>query len=83
MRGGDREFNAEVIRAVLGGRERGPKRDVVLLNAAAALFIAGRARTLSDGWELAAKVIDQGDAKRKLEQLKSRKPENGEGSLTH
>src|SRR5262249_16937825 len=58
LRGGSREVNAAIIRHVLCGKERGPKRDAVLLNAAAALFIAGAARNLRSGWEVAAEVID-------------------------
>ena len=69
LRGGGREVNAGIIRAVLSGEERGPKRDAVLLNAAAALFVAGRARSLAEGWDVAARVLDSGDARRKLEAL--------------
>ena len=69
LRGGDREANAATVRAILDGRERGPKRDAVLLNAAAALFVAGRAPSISEGWELAAKVIDGGAAGAKLAEL--------------
>jgi anthranilate phosphoribosyltransferase len=70
LRGGDRQQNASIIQQVLGGNERGPKRDAVLLNAAAALFVAGRARSLLAGWELAATVIDSGQARRKLNELR-------------
>ncbi len=69
LRGGGREVNVGIIRDVLSGRERGPKRDAVLLNAAAALLVASRARTLDEGWELAAEVIDSGQAQRKLAAL--------------
>jgi anthranilate phosphoribosyltransferase len=69
LRGGGREVNAGIIRAVLSGEERGPRRDAVLLNAAAALFVAGQARSLAEGWDLAASVVDGGDANRKLEAL--------------
>jgi anthranilate phosphoribosyltransferase len=72
LRGGGREVNAAIIRAVLSGEERGAKRDAVLLNAAAALFVAGAARSLMAGWELAAAVIDSGQARRKLEELRAR-----------
>lgn len=72
LRGGGRELNASIIRAVLQGEERGPKRDLVLLNAAAALFVAGRTDTLLEGWMLAASVIDSGQASRKLEALSAR-----------
>ena len=71
LRGGGRDVNVAIIESILAGRERGPKRDAVLLNAAAALFVAGWARTLSDGWELAARVIDSGAASRKLKDLQS------------
>lgn len=69
LRGGDREVNAAIIRRVLSGEERGPKRDAVLLNAAAALFVADRARSLAEGWELAAQTIDSGQAAAKLAEL--------------
>lgn len=70
LRGGDREFNATIIRRLLRGEERGPKRDAVLLNAGAALFVAGAARSVSEGWELAAAVMDDGRAERKLAALR-------------
>ncbi|KAF0179320.1 MAG: Anthranilate phosphoribosyltransferase [Limisphaerales bacterium] len=69
LAGGDRAANAEIVRNVLGGRERGPKRDAVLLNAAAALFVAGRAKSFSAGWELAAQTLDGGQATAKLAEL--------------
>jgi len=50
----------------LQGEEKGPKRDAVLLNAGAALFVAGVARSISEGWEQAAEVIDDGRAAAKL-----------------
>lgn len=69
LRGGGREVNAEIIRRVLAGEERGPKRDAVLLNAAAALFVAGQVRSLTEGWELATTVLQSGQAWRKLQAL--------------
>jgi anthranilate phosphoribosyltransferase len=69
LRGGDREFNAAIIRRILHGEERGPKRDAVLLNAAAALFVADRTRSLAEGWEVAAETIDSGRAGAKLVEL--------------
>jgi len=69
LRGGDRETNATIIRRVLGGEERGPKRDIALLNTAAALFVAGQTRTMTDGWAMAAEMIDSGRALRKLQAL--------------
>ena len=67
--GGGKQQNAEIIRRILGGQERGPKRDAVLLNAAAALFVAGRARTIEDGWGLAMATLDSGQAGAKLAEL--------------
>jgi len=49
--------------------ERGPARDVVLLNAGAALFIAGKATSVEDGIQLAATAIDQQQARQTLERL--------------
>ena len=67
--GGDREANAAIIRRILHGEETGPKRDAVLLNAGAALFVAGGARSMGEGWELAVEVIASGKARAKLEAL--------------
>jgi anthranilate phosphoribosyltransferase len=72
LRGGDRNVNANIIRQILHGDERGPKRDAVLLNAGAALFVAGRARSMGEGWEHAAAVIDGGRAFAKLQELAGR-----------
>jgi anthranilate phosphoribosyltransferase len=72
LRGGDRDTNASIIRRILSGEERGPKRDAVLLNAGAALFVAGRTKSISEGWELAAQVIDSGRAEAKLRELSTR-----------
>jgi len=72
LRGGDREMNSSIIRQILSGGDCGPKRDAVLLNAAAALFIAGRVRNLNEGWDLAAEVIDSGQAAAKLKELTKR-----------
>ena len=69
LRGGDREVNAAIIRRILCGEERGPKRDAVLLNAAAALFVAGKTKSLVAGWELAVEIIDSGKAAGKLAEL--------------
>jgi anthranilate phosphoribosyltransferase len=66
--GGDAAENADIIRAVLDG-ERSPRRDVVLLNTAAALVAAGRAEHIAQAIPLAAKSIDSGAAAGKLEKL--------------
>jgi anthranilate phosphoribosyltransferase len=67
--GDGRETNAQTVRAILRGDERGPKRDAVLLNTAAALFVAGKAASMMAGWDLAAATIDSGRAFCKLEDL--------------
>ncbi len=66
--GGDAGENAAAIRETLAG-QRGPLRDIVMLNAAAALVVAGKAGTLRDGAELAADAIDSGAAARALANL--------------
>ena len=67
--GGNKIINANIVRGILSGQERGPKRDAVLLNAAAALFVAGKTKSLADGWELAGTMIDGGQAGAKLVEL--------------
>jgi anthranilate phosphoribosyltransferase len=68
LMGGDREENARIIRAILDG-EAGPRRDIVLMNAAAALVAGGKARDLKDGVGLAAHAIDSRAAVRTLQGL--------------
>ena len=70
LAGGNREANAAIVEMLVGGDERGPKRDAVLLNAAAALFVVGRVKSMSDGWGLASEIIDAGKARLKLEELR-------------
>jgi anthranilate phosphoribosyltransferase len=67
--GGDRNANAEIVRRILHGEDRGPRRDAALLNAAAALFVAGKAKSLADGWDLAGETVDSGKAAAKLAEL--------------
>src|SRR5262249_9716289 len=66
LRGGGPQANAGVAREVLAGA-KGPRRDVVLLNAAAALVVAGRAADLREGVKQAAVAIDEGRAQRLLD----------------
>lgn len=68
LRGGDREQNAQIIRAILDG-EPGPRRDIVLMNATAALVVGAKARDLKEGVGLAARAIDSGAARAKLDRL--------------
>jgi anthranilate phosphoribosyltransferase len=67
--GGDKFQNATITRRLLAGEDRSPKRDAVLLNAGAALFVAGKTKSLAEGWELAGETIDSGKAKQKLAEL--------------
>jgi anthranilate phosphoribosyltransferase len=82
LAGGGAAANAAIARRVLAG-ERGPCRDIVLLNAAAALFIAGRAATMAEGLAMGAGAIDGGAAARTLESLVavSREPDPVEPAL--
>jgi anthranilate phosphoribosyltransferase len=70
LRGGDRNHNAALLENILSGKDRGPRRDAVLLNSAAALFVAGAVRTMSAGWDKAGEVIDSGIAAAKLQALR-------------
>jgi len=68
LKGGDAAENAAILREILGGALN-PKRDIVLLNAAAALWIAGAAEGIPEGLRQAAEAIDSGRAMRKLDEL--------------
>ena len=68
LAGGSVEDNAAITKALLAGKD-GPKRDVILLNAAAVLIAGGKASSFSEGLKLAAEAIDNGSAQRKLHQL--------------
>jgi anthranilate phosphoribosyltransferase len=68
LRGGDREENAEIVRRVLAA-EAGPRRDIVLMNAAAAIVVGGKAHDFKEGVALAAQSIDSGAAAAKLANL--------------
>lgn len=67
--GGETQLNVEILKAVLSGEDKGPKRDILLLNAGAALYVADVADSIKDGIELAAKTIDSGAAIAKLEEF--------------
>ena len=68
LKGGGVEANAQIISDVLSG-QAGPRRDIVLLNAAHALYIAGKASTVSEGLEAARRSIDTKKAKEKFDSL--------------
>ena len=69
LRGGDADANAEIVSAVLAGERNDEARALVIMNAAAALFLGGAAVDLREGARLAANAIDSGEARRKLELL--------------
>ena len=62
LQGGDGAANAEITKNILSGKEQGAKRDIVLLNAGAALYIGGRAESIEAGMKLAVSTIDSGKA---------------------
>ena len=66
--GGTPAENAEITLAILNG-EKGPKRNAVLLNAGASLYICGKANSMKEGIALAADLIDSGAAMRTLEKF--------------
>ncbi len=68
LKGGTPAENAEITKNILKG-EKGPKRDAVLMNAGAALYIGGKAGTMADGIKLAAELIDNGSALKTLEKF--------------
>ncbi len=65
--GGTPEVNAQITRDVLSGKIQGTKRNAVLMNSGAALFVAGKADSIADGIQLAASLIDRGKATAALE----------------
>ena len=67
--GGTADENAVITRDVLEGKEQGAKRDIVLLNAGAALYTIGKAATMKEGVELARQAIDSGKALEKLDEF--------------
>ena len=69
LRGGDGVENAKITRAILKGEEKGVKRDIILLNAGATLYVGGLAKDIEAGVKLAAEAIDSGKAYEVLEKL--------------
>jgi anthranilate phosphoribosyltransferase len=69
LRGGDADANAEIVSGVLAGERKDEARALVIINAAAALFLGEAAANLREGAKLAADAIDSGEARRKLELL--------------
>ncbi len=77
LKGGTPDENAKICMDILNGKEKGVKRNVVLLNAAAALAAAGKAKDIAEGIPLAEDAIDSGKAKEKLDALVRFTQENG------
>src|SRR5262249_4577129 len=71
LRGGTRAQNARILLDILEGEERGPRRDLVLLNAAAGFVITGLSRDLAAGYDRAKEQIASGRARAKLDALRS------------
>ncbi len=69
LQGGTPQENADITKAILEGKETGAKRHAVCLNAGAALYIAGKAKTIEEGVRLAEKLIDSGAALKKLNEF--------------
>ena len=67
--GGTPSFNARVIREIFSGEERGPRRDFLVLNNAATLYVSGKVPSIMEGIEMSRSLIDSGAAQRKLQEL--------------
>lgn len=70
LKGGDAETNAKIIEKILAGEERGAKRDIVVMNAAAALMVGGKTKDLLEGIKLAEEILDNGSALANLNKLR-------------
>lgn len=69
IKGGEASDNAQITRNILSGKEQGAKRNIVLLNAGAALYAGQKAASIAEGIELAKQTIDSGKAQKKLEEF--------------
>lgn len=67
--GGDPQENARITREILSGRETGPKKDIIVLNAGAAIYLGKLGITLEEGIEEAARILETGKALEKLEEF--------------
>ena len=71
LKGGTPEENAQITLDILSGKEQGPKRNTVLLNAGCAIYCSGRADSIAKGVDIARDMIDSGKALEKFEEMKS------------
>ncbi len=78
IKGAEADVNAQIIRAIVAG-EKGPRRDVVVMNAAAGFYVAGMVQSLAEGARLAEKLIDDGTVMRKLQSIIEFSRESSEG----
>lgn len=69
LQGGDGAVNAQITKDILSGKERGAKREIVLLNAGAALYIGGKVDSIEEGIRIAGEIIDSGKAMETLESM--------------
>lgn len=69
LQGGDGTVNAQITKDILSGKERGAKREIVLLNVGAALYIGGKAESIEEGIRIAGETIDSGKAMETLEAM--------------
>ena len=69
LKGGNPEENAEITKAILNGNNTGPKADIVILNAAAGIFVGGKAESIAEGVNIARDVINSGSAMDTLQKL--------------
>lgn len=72
IKGGTPEENAAITRAILSGKEQGPKRDIVLLNAGAAIYLGGKAASIADGIDCARALIESGAGLAKVDAFPKR-----------
>jgi len=63
------EYNAQIIKDIFSKKEKGPKRDFLVINCAATLYVSGAVSSIKDGIERANQLIDSGAAIKKLEEL--------------
>ena len=70
IKGNSPKENAEIILNILSGKEKGAKRNIAVLNAAAAIYAGDKAKSIKEGISLAEKAIDSGSAMKKLERMR-------------